>query len=94
MNYTSKERPNEENGCETYELELLEDGETIPVEDLGHIDDSGHEKIVENQLQEDPYTEKLKEEKREEENVDPRTLRTEMSDFDIEPLSMRLRCFA
>ena len=33
---------------ETYELELLEDVEMIPVEDLGHIDDSGHEKIIEN----------------------------------------------
>ncbi|KAK9226296.1 hypothetical protein WN943_011343 [Citrus x changshan-huyou] len=28
----------------------------IPLEDLGHVDDSGHEKIVENQPQEEPYT--------------------------------------
>ena len=46
MNYTSKERANEENVCEMHELELLEDGEMIPVEDLGHVDDSRHEKIV------------------------------------------------
>ena len=40
-------------------------------------------------------TEKLKEEKREEEeNVDPRTLRTKMSDSDIEPMWMHLRCVA
>ncbi|KAL9426038.1 hypothetical protein AB3S75_032912 [Citrus x aurantiifolia] len=86
---------------------------------LGHVDDSGHEKIVEDQVQEEPHTaccvgeeyvvdsllnlskgnipdsEKLKEERREEEeNVDPRTLRTEMSDSDIKPISMRLRCVA
>lgn len=119
VNYTSKERPNKENVCETHELELLEDGETIPVEDLGRIDDSGHEKIVEDELQEKPHTtccvgeenvvdillnlskgdipdtEQLKEERREEEeNVNPRTLRTEMSDSDIEPISMRTRCVA
>ena len=43
-----------------------------------------------------PNTEKLKEEKREEEeeNVDPRTLRIEMSDSNIEPMSMHLRCVA
>ncbi|GAY64791.1 hypothetical protein CUMW_236210, partial [Citrus unshiu] len=79
VNYTSKERPSEENVCETYELELLEDGEMIPVEDLGHVDD-----------RDIPDTEKLREEKQEEENVDPRTLRNEMSDSDIEPMSMRL----
>ncbi|KAH9736083.1 hypothetical protein KPL71_017966 [Citrus sinensis] len=121
VNYTSKERPNEENEnvCETHELELLEDGEGIPLEDLGCVDGSGHEKIAEDQLQEEPYTaccvgeefvvdillnlwkgdipdtEKLKEERREEEeNVDPTTLRTEMFDSDIEPTSMRLRCVA
>ncbi|KAK9193492.1 hypothetical protein WN944_004189 [Citrus x changshan-huyou] len=32
------------------------DGETIPVEDLGRVDDSGHEKIVEDQVQEEPHT--------------------------------------
>ena len=56
MNYTSKERANEENVCKTHELKLLEDGETIPVEDLGRVDDSGHEKIVEDQVQEEPHT--------------------------------------
>ncbi|KAL9426212.1 hypothetical protein AB3S75_033062 [Citrus x aurantiifolia] len=109
----------EENVCETHELELLEDGEGIPLEDLGCVDGSGHEKIAEDQLQEEPYTaccvgeefvvdillnlwkgdipdtEKLKEERREEEeNVDPTTFRTEMSDSDIEPTSMGLRCVA
>ncbi|KAK9222777.1 hypothetical protein WN944_011215 [Citrus x changshan-huyou] len=105
------------------EGELENDGDNAKtadsLEDLGHVDDSGHEKIVENQLQEEPYTaccvgeenivdillnlwkgdipdtEKLKEEKREEEeNVDPRTLRTKMSDSDIEPMWMHLRCVA
>ncbi|KAL9428820.1 hypothetical protein AB3S75_030749 [Citrus x aurantiifolia] len=37
-------------------LENQKDGETIPVEDLGHVDDSGHEKIVEDQVQEEPHT--------------------------------------
>ena len=37
LNYTSKKRSNEENVCETYELELLKNGETIPVEDLGYV---------------------------------------------------------
>ena len=42
-----------------------------------------------------PDTGKLKGEKRkEQENVDPKILRTEMSDSDIEPMSMHLRCVA
>ncbi|KDO40422.1 hypothetical protein CISIN_1g038943mg [Citrus sinensis] len=92
VNYTSKKRSNEENVCETYELELLKNGETIPVEDLGYVMTVDMRRLLKtNHI---PNTEKLKEEKREEEeeNVDPRTLRIEMSDSNIEPMSMHLRC--
>lgn len=117
INYSQEKTP----GIESLvrEKELLKGGDAIPVEDLGHVNDSGQEKIVEDILQEElhtascddeenavdtllnlskvdvPETENLKEGRREEEEkIDPRTPRSEMSDSDIEPISMRLRCVA
>ncbi|KAH9672863.1 hypothetical protein KPL70_017896 [Citrus sinensis] len=43
--------------CDRFKRALEnQNGETIPVEDLGHVDNSGHEKIVEDQVQEEPHT--------------------------------------
>ncbi|KAH9745520.1 hypothetical protein KPL70_004103 [Citrus sinensis] len=88
VNYTSKERP----------IDMRRLFKTNCKKSLTQLYCVGEENIVDILLNlwkgDIPDTEKLREEKQEEENVDPRTLRNEMSDSDIEPMSMRLRCVA